>query len=302
MSDVVVLAFAEPPPLGATCQAPAPRAAVLAVRDALTAEGARVELVTVDSDAEIDAVLAGFDAPPRPDGLRWPGTGGPRLVVATAVDGQLRAVLRRMVRRYAPAPSARPTDLPAARTVPDLPPIGILPLDRASAETGDLARRLDLPRDPAEVAKAVLHGQVHRLDLLRNDGGSVTAHGVLLAESTPWSALVEVDDVALAEPGEPVLACAIGNADGYGTVDGLPLVAGADPTDGLVTVAVAIPVVTRSVLGRQRVRVEVRRVRGRAVSIAPRQDVAYLDDGVSGTLNRKRSWWIEPGAWGVFRP
>jgi hypothetical protein len=30
--------------------------------------------------------------------------------------------------------------------------------------------------------------------------------------------------------------------------------------------------------------------------------VPYLDDGVAGTLGRKRSWWIEPGAWGVLRP
>ncbi len=26
----------------------------------------------------------------------------------------------------------------------------------------------------------------------------------------------------------------------------------------------------------------------------------YVDDGVSGTLSHKRSWWIEPGAWAVY--
>jgi hypothetical protein len=320
MADVVLLTFAQTPPsaagcgscggTGAGCALPAPatscgtsappRAAVLTCRDALVAGGATVEIVTVDADTGIDALLPRFDGPARPDGLTWPGTDGPRLVVACAADGQLRAVLRRMVRRYAPPPSRRPSDLPATRTMPDLPVIGILPLDRTAR--GDLAERLDLPRDPAEVAKAVLHGRPRRLDLLRNDGGSVTAHGALLAGPAPWSARIEVDDVVLAEPGEQVLACAIANADGYATVDGLPLAVGADPADGSLAVAVAIPVVNRSVLGRQRVRVEVRRVRGRAVSVTPRAEVPYLDDGVAGTLRRKRSWWIEPGAWGVLRP
>lgn len=339
MAEVVLLAFAETPPAsGGGCGAcgggtggsgaPAapgdtladrcgtapgsgacgtggsPRAAVLACRDALAAEGARVELVTVEADAHIDDVLARLDGEPRPDGLTWPGRDRPRLVVASAVDGQLRAVLRRMVRRWAPPPSKRPEDLAPTRTVPDLPPLGILPLDRvpAAGQGGDLAHRLDLPRDPAEVAKAVLHGQVRRLDLFRNDGGSVTAHGALLAGSAPWSGRIEVDDVVLADAGEPVLACAIANADGYGTVDGLPLAVGADPADGLITVAVAIPVVSRSFMRRQQVRVEVRRVRGRAVCVTPRAEVTYLDDGVKATLRRKRSWWIEPGAWGVFRP
>ncbi len=311
MADVVLLAFAEPSPSaggcgGCACGTDAScatlRAPVLACRDALVADGATVDVVTVDADTEIDAVLPRLDAPARPDGLTWPATdGGPRLVVAAAVDGQLRAVLRRMVRRYAPPPSKRPPDLPASRTMPDLPVIGILPLDPGRS-SHDLPGRLDLPRDPAEVAKAVLHGEVQRLDLLRNDGGSVTAHGALLAGSAPWSARIEVDDVVLAEPDEAVLACAIANADGYATVDGLPLAPGADPADGQVTVAVAVPVVDRSLLGRRRVRIEVRRVRGRAVSVAPVTEVRYTDDGVTGELGRKRSWWIEPGAWGVFRP
>jgi hypothetical protein len=318
MAEVVLLAFEEPPG-GAGCGACAPgtggscatagrddgcatpRAAVLACRDALVADGATVDLVTAGADAEIDAVLARLDGPARPDGLTWPSADGPRLVVACAVDGQLRAVLRRMVRRYAPPPSRRPADLPASRTMPDLPAIGILPLDRGRS-AGDLAERLDLPREPAEVAKAVRHGEVRRLDLLRNDGGSVTAHGALLAGAQPWSGRVEVDDVVLAEPAETILACAIANADGYATVDGLPLAPGADPADGAVTVAVAIPVVARSLWGRRKVRIEVRRVRGRAVSVVPAAEVRYVDDGVPGTLSRKRSWWIEPGAWGVFRP
>ncbi|MFD0818018.1 hypothetical protein ACFQ0D_06740, partial [Micromonospora zhanjiangensis] len=117
--------------------AESPRVPVLTCADALTAGGARVETVTARSDAEIDAVLARLDGPPRPDGLAWPDVDGKtRLVVATASDGQLRAVLRRLVRRYAPPPSRRPDDLAGNRTVPDLPAIGVLPLDPALAGAG----------------------------------------------------------------------------------------------------------------------------------------------------------------------
>jgi hypothetical protein len=270
-----------------------PRAQVLACADVLTGEGATVTTPTACSDAEIDEVIARLDGPARPDGLTWPAPDGPRLIVAAAADGQVRAVVRRMVRRYAPPPSRRPAELPAGRTVPDLPPIGILPLNRP-AEFG-------LPTDPAEIAKAVLGGTVDRLDLLRNDGGSVTLQGALLGGQKPWAARIEVDDAVLASPDEQIMACAIANDDRYAAVDGLPLAQGADPADGAVSVAVAVPVVERSRWGRRQVRVEVRRAQGRAVAVTPLDQVGFVDDGVAGTLGRKRSWWVEPGAWGVYR-
>ncbi|GGM02404.1 hypothetical protein [Micromonospora yangpuensis] len=286
-----------------------PRVPVLACADALTARGARVETVTARSDAEIDAVLARFDGPPRPDGLTWPDPDGKtRLVVATASDAQLRAVLRRLVRRYAPPPSRRPADLAGNRTVPDLPPVGVLPLDPARGTPHrDLAAQLGLPRDPAAVATAVLDGTARRLDLLRNDGGSVTLDGALLGavddagRPLPWRGRVEVDDVVLSTGDDPLLACAVGNSGGYARLGDVALLAAPDPTDGVVEVAVAVPVVTRRTLGRKRVRLEVRRARGRAVAVIPRDErVPYLDDGVEGELSRKRSWWTEPGAWAVW--
>ncbi|SCG48638.1 diacylglycerol kinase family protein [Micromonospora inositola] len=286
-----------------------PRVPVLACADALTARGARVEMVTARSDAEIDEVLARLDGPPRPDGLTWPDPDSKtRLVVATASDGQLRAVVRRLVRRYAPPPSRRPADLPANRTVPDLPTVGILPLDPARSGTHrDLAAQLGLPRDPAAVAAAVLDGNARRLDLLRNDGGSVTLDGALLGAADDagrplhWRARVEVDDAVLSDGDEPIMACAVGNAGGYARLDDVALLADPDPTDGRVEVAVAVPVVTRTALGRKRVRLEVRRARGRAVAVVPRDEkVPFLDDGVEGELSRKRSWWTEPGAWAVW--
>lgn len=299
----------------ADASADSPRAPVLACAEALTAAGCRVTMVTARSDAEIDQVLTRLDGPPRPDGLIWPDEDSKtRLVVASASDAQLRAVVRRLVRRYAPPPSRRPADLASNRTVFDLPPIGVLPLGPAPRSDGsrsgadDLVGQLGLPHSPAEVAEAVLAGQVRRLDLLRNDGGSVTLDGALIggADETgrplPWRGRVEVDDKVLSDGNEPVLAAAIGNAAGYATVDGIALLNAPDAADGQVELAVAVPSVTRSRWRRARVRLEVRRARGRAVAITPRDGaVPFLDDGVLGDLKRKRSWWVEPAAWAVYR-
>ncbi|MEV4705559.1 diacylglycerol kinase family protein [Actinoplanes sp. NPDC049316] len=283
-----------------------PRVPVLKCAEALTQAGARVETVVASSDADIDAVIARFDAAARTDGLAWPDADSKlRLVVATAADGQLRAVIRRLVRRYAPPPSKRPADLADNRTVPDLPPVAILPLDPGNTE--DLAAQLGLPRDPAEVAAVVLAGKVRRLDLLRNDGGSVTVDGALVGgvddagRAVPWRGRVEVDDAVLSDGSEGIIACAIGNGGAYAEFDGLRLLADGDPTDGRVEVAVAVPVVVKQRFKKPRVRVEVRRARGRAVSVLPRDgDLQFLDDGVGGSMNRKRSWWTEPGAWAVY--
>ncbi|GGK35570.1 hypothetical protein GCM10010124_30330 [Pilimelia terevasa] len=313
MPDVVILSLGDESPGGGCaggccgegggCGPERPRTPVLACAQALTAAGARVRTVTAASNAEIDDVLAAGDGPGRPDGLAWPAADGPRLVVATAADGQLRAVVRRLVRRYAPPPSRRPADLPATRTVPDLPPLAILPLGPSDT---DLAAQLGLPREPADVAAAVLGGRSRRLDLLRTDSGSVTLDGALLGgaddhgRALPWRGRVEVDDVLLTDGADPVVATVIANAAGYATVGGVPMVRDPDPADGVVDVAVAIPVVARGPFGRRRPRVEVRRARGRAVSVTPTAALPFNDDGVSGNLARKRAWWTEPGAWAVY--
>jgi hypothetical protein len=312
--DVVLLSLAEGSSCGDACggcgtaqkAACAPRVPVLACADALREAGARVEMITAASDAEIDEVIVRLDAAPRADGLTWPDLDSKvRLVVAVATDGQLRAVVRRLVRRYAPPPSRRPDDLAADRTVPDLPPLAILPLDPSSST--DLSAQLGLPRTPAGVAAAVLNGSIKRLDLLRNDGGSVTVDGALVGgaddngRAVPWRGRVEVDDAVLSDGSDPILACAIGNGAGYAEFDGLPLLTDGDPTDGRVEVAVAVPVVVKHRFKPARVRVEVRRARGRAVSVLPRDgELQFLDDGVGGTMNRKRSWWTEAGAWAVY--
>lgn len=318
MFDVVILSLAEGGGSGGACGSAcggcstlervscAPRVPVLRCAEALTKAGARVETITAGSDAEIDEVIAAFDGDPRPDGLTWPDVDSKwRLVVASATDGQLRAVVRRLVRRYAPPPSKRPSDLATDRTVPDLPPIAILPLDQARDD--DLAAQLGLPRTPEAVAEAVLRGPVRRLDLLRNDGGSVTVDGALVGGAgdnglaVPWRGRIEVDSAVLSDGSEPIMACAIGNAGAYAEFDGLRLLADGDPTDGRVEVAVAVPVIVKQRFRATRVRVEVRRARGRAVSVLPRDgELPFLDDGVAGSMSRKRSWWTEPGAWAVY--
>jgi diacylglycerol kinase family enzyme len=224
-------------------------------------------------------------------------------VVAAAADGQVRAVLRRLVKRYAPPPRSRPDDLAADRTLPDLPPIGILPM-----AGGGLAARLGLPIDPADVAATVLGGTVRRLDLLRTDNGSVTLDGTLLGgadrdgRAIPWQARVEVDDSTLTDGSDQVIACVVANGTGHSTVDGLPLVPAADPADGTLNVAIAVPRVERGRfgIGRPRIRVEVRRAAGRAAVVTPKESITLLDDGVAGDLDRKRSWWVERGAWAVY--
>jgi diacylglycerol kinase family enzyme len=259
---------------------------VLACVDALRAAGATVESVTAASDLEIDDAVKPVEA------------GDARLIVAAATDAEIRGVVRRLVRRLAPPPSRRPADLPADRTVFDLPPLAVLPL---SPSVPPFVRTLDLPTEPDAVAAATLAGRERRLDLLRTDAGSVTLHGVRLGgPGRPFRARIACDDAVLSDGSEPLVACAIANA-GRSEVDGLPLVPMAAPDDGLVEVAVAVPVLRRRLLRAASVRVEVRRARGRAMSVTPHDEtVAAVDDGVDDPLTRKRSWWTERGAWGVY--
>ena len=319
--DVVVLSLAEGAPAGGlrlgAVVAPArrrrtacaPRVPVLACADALTAAGARVEMVSAGSDAEIDEVLARLDGPARADGLDWPDADSKtRLVVATATDGQLRAVVRRLVRRYAPPPSRRPADLAANRTVPDLPPIAILPLDPAgSSATG--------PGRPARPAPRPRRRWRRPCSTARCGGSTCCA---TTAARSPWTVRCSAAPTTTAgrcrggagsrwtTPCSPTARTRSWPArsatrGGYAEFDGLPLLADGDPTDGRVEVAVAVPVLVKQRFRGTRVRMEVRRARGRAVSVLPRDgELQFLDDGVAGSTSRKRSWWTEPGAWAVY--
>ncbi len=278
---------------GCACGAEGPvRVPVLACADALRALGATPELVTAGSDADIDAVVG-----------RVVG-GEVRLVVAAATDPEVRAVVRRLARALAPPPSQRPDDLPANRTIYDLPPLAVLPLLPA---TPPVCGPLGLPVAAADVAAAVVGGRVRRWDLLRTEGGSVTLHSVLLggfdgSDPVPLRARIEVDDTVLSDGSETLLACSVSNA-GSSVVEGLPLVSEAGAADGLMEVAVAVPTLRRRLIRTAQPRVEVRRARGRAMSVTPHESsIRCVDDSVVGPITRKRSWWTEPGAWATYVP
>jgi hypothetical protein len=262
-----------------------PRVPVLTCADVLRAGNASVEIVTAGDDAEIDAAVKPVSS------------GDARLVVVASSDGEVRAVVRRLVRSLAPPPSKRPAELPAGRTVFDLPAMAILPLTPA---VPDLVKSLGLPIGAEAVAQVALAAKVARFDLLRNDAGSVTVFGSTLGGDSAWRGRIEVDDAVLSDGEEHVLGCSIRNA-GSSDVDGLPMVTDADPGDGLLDVAVAVPIVRRRLFREAPVRFEVRRARGRAVSVTPRDgEIRLIDDGVTAALSRKRAWWIEPGAWALY--
>ncbi|NUS74327.1 MAG: hypothetical protein HOQ05_13140 [Corynebacteriales bacterium] len=270
------------------------RVPVLSCADELRALGAQVEIFDAEEDTDIDVALEAAGIPKAPNADM---SGGARLIVAGS-DGVRRAVLRRLVKRAAPPPSKRPPWLEENRTIADLPSLGLLPLD-PPGEMPDLVQLLELPATPAEVAAATYQGHTRRLDLFRNDGGSLTIHGVLLGaadeagNTLPWQARIDVDDILLAAGEENIVACSITNAGGYGSIAGVDLVTNPDPADGKVSVGVAIWA------GKG---IEVRKARGRAVAISPGDTpIPFTDDGVDGTLSRKKTWWAEPQAWSVYR-
>ncbi|WP_222854283.1 diacylglycerol kinase family protein [Fodinicola acaciae] len=264
------------------------RVPVLRCADALR-KHAEVTIREVDSPADANAALADAD--------------GRRLVVAGS-DDEIRAVLRQLVRRVVPKAGDR-TGIADNRTIPDLPPLGLLPLDGSA--TDDLVAVLGLPREPEAVAAAVRADRTRRLDLLRHDGGSVTVHAALLGGRgtdglpAPWTASVTVDDTVLCQPDEMLLAVGVTNAGRLEALPGLALTSDADPADGALDVAVAVPVRRGRWPRKPRTEVEVRRFRGRAVAITPSDvRIPALDDGAEGVVSRKRTWWVEPSAWAVY--
>ncbi len=267
-------------PVESGCSNTGPRTQALHLVDELRRLGAEVRTVEAASPREIDPVVEQT---------------GARIVLAADNDEQINAVVARMVRRLAPAPSERPDDLPVGRTVPDLPPLAVLPLGSVPG----IVERLGLPQRPAEVAEAAVNGTVLRTDMMRHDGGGVCVDGVRIGGGDrPWRGVVNLDDAVLADGTERILACAVANADGYAAADDLVL-AEPDPADGRIDVAVAVPVVTGRF--RRKVRIEVRRARGRAVAVHPEDSATFISDGLVDELKRKRTWWVEPGAAGWRR-
>ena len=130
---------------------------------------------------------------------------------------------------------------------------------------------------------------MRRLDLLRNDGGSVTLDGALLGgaddagRAGAVAGRVEVDDAVLTDGDEPLLACAVGNAGGLRDARRPAAADRAGPGRRPARRRGRGAGGRRSLLRGKRVRVEVRRARGRAVAVTPRDgELPFLDDGVAG--------------------
>lgn len=270
--------------------------ALAAVREVLAEDGS-VEVATTSDQAELDAALD----------LR----GGRRLVLAGG-DGSLNLLVQRLRRR---------DEL-------SLGPVGLVPMGTGN----DFARHLGLPLDPTDAARAVLAGRPRRLDLLRSDGGGVVVNAVHLGKGAEtaqrstslkgrlgklayplgavasvfgprgWRLHVNVDDDVLADGEHRVVMVAVGNGSSIG--GGTALFPEADAADGALDVLVLGPGGAGvGGTGSQPFRL-IRRARGRAVTVtpAPGVTVGVNADGELSELSRRRSWWVEAGAWSVLCP
>ena len=154
----------------------------------------------------------------------------------------------------------------------------------------------------------MLAGPVRRLDLLRNDGGSVTVDGALVGgadeagAAVPWRGRIEVDDAVLSDGTDPILACAIGNAGGYAEFDGLPLLdrrrpdrrpgrgRGGGPGGGQASDSRGRGYAWRCAVPAA----------GPCRSCPATVSCSSSTTVWPGSMTRKRSWWTEPGAWAVY--
>ena len=68
---------------------------------------------------------------------------------------------------------------------------------------------------------------------------------------------------------------------------------------GLAAAVFAVLAITAVILGFRLIR----RARGRAVTVSPAEgvEVGVNADGELGSLRGRRSWWVEPSAWAVYR-
>ena len=296
MPQVVILTLRDPPSTAAAAGMPA-----RAARGAGTGAGARLRRRAAGRrgdgrpghgrqrrrdrrGGEVGRGRGG--APGRGGGDRCRGTGG-----GTA-DGAPPS----------PPPSKRPADLPPNRTVFDLPPLSVLPLAPAVPA---LVSALDLPATrptwprplwPAAERRLGSAPQRRRL----GDAARVPAWWGRPGQAAPFRARIEVDDTVLTDGDETVLACAVRNA-GPSDVDGLPLVWTHARTTDWSRSRSPFRSLRRRLIRQADVRVEVRRARGRAMSVTPREAISDPLTTGGRTLTRKRSWWTEPGRLGHVR-
>ncbi|MGH3425019.1 MAG: diacylglycerol/lipid kinase family protein [Nocardioidaceae bacterium] len=210
--------------------------------------------------------------------------------------------------------------------------VGLVPMGTGN----DFARSARLSTNPSEAAQQLLAAEPQKVDLLVDDAGGVVVNAVHLglgaeagAAARPWKkALGPVGyavgatisgftrpglDLHVLVDGAPVksrgkvLQVAIGNGPYVG--GGAPLLPDADPTDGLLDVAVsyANPPLRRLAyaaqlrVGQHTRRDDVTLVRGTRVEVSG-EPFRCNADGEIGSLVGGRTWWVDAGAVTMLLP
>ena len=261
-----------------------------------------VEVAATSDQGELDGVLH--------------RSGGRRIVVAGG-DGSLHAVVAALHRRHE-----------LADTV-----LGLIPLGTGN----DFARGADVPLDPEEAARLVVHGEVRPVDVIVDCLGEVVVNNVHLGvgaqaakNAATWKkplgrlgyvvgaaiaavnppfvrVRVEVDGVEVADLAHPILMLAIGNGPNVG--GGAPITPEADPSDGKADVMISFAVGPLARVGyavgfkrgEHHRRDDVLYLRGSTVSVSG-QDFYCSADGELYGPERIRSWHVEPGAFRMPLP
>ncbi len=201
-----------------------------------------VEVVATSGPGELDSVLH---------------RAGSRRIVVAGGDGSMHAVVAALHRRH---------DLEGSE-------VGLIPLGTGN----DFARCMDIPLDPEEAARLLLHGEVRPVDVLVDERGGIVVNNVHVGASAqasrrghrwktrlgaigvgkvnlgkvgyPIGALqsaflppqlrlrVEVDGEVVVDVDDPVLMVAVGNGTSVG--GGAELTPEADPENGKVDVMIS---------------------------------------------------------------
>ena len=261
-----------------------------------------VTLVTTSSPDDVDDALADH--------------GDAGIVVVLGGDGSLHTVV---------------AALHAAGRLADVA-VGLVPLGTGN----DFARTLDLPTDPADAAAVVGAGIERPLDLIVDDEGAVTVNAVHLGAGTDAAiaaqphkrrfgpigytigALIsgfrtQGKHLAITVDGERVpdrgrvLLVAVGNGRFVG--GGAALLPEADPSDGLMDVAVVFSHTRRERLmyalslglRRHHLREDVDYRRGTDVTVKG-PDLRCTNDGEIAEPRAAYTWRMEPGALRMLVP
>lgn len=268
--------------------------------DVLRAAGT-VEVVETGTREQLDAALARH-------GERN------RCLVVAGGDGSLHAVVNALHRRGE-----------LGGTV-----LGLLPLGTGN----DFARGLELPCDPIEAARVVVHGTPRALDVLVDGDDSVVinsvhagagaeaaraaegwkerwgragyAVGAVRSVLSPGEVRlrVEVDGEVVCTPGTPILQVAIGNGRYVG--GGAPLTPEAEPDDGRADVLIAGTVGLRKrlvyaaglLVGRHHLHPDVTTLPGQRVRVEGR-DFWCSEDGEITGPHQRREWRLIPSAYSI---